>query len=105
MSTKQEQIILKTVALTEDHRRITGRKEEIEFRTRLSRSGVSRIPREATPALLNNVKKLARKMRMNLTERKPPRSPLSDGRILHTPTFRALAIPSPAVMNEVSKVN
>ena len=84
---------------------ITMRKLEIEFRMRLSKIGVSRIPREATPALLNRVKKLARKMRMNLTERKPPRSPLSDERILHTPTFRALAIPSPAEMIELKRVH
>ena len=85
--------------------RIAMRKLEIELRTRFSKIGVSSIPRETTPALLNTVKKLARKMRMNLTERKPPRSPLSDERILHTPTFRALAIPSPAEMIEVMRVH
>ena len=83
---------------------ITMRKLEIELRTRLSKIGVSRIPRDATPALLNRVKKLAKKMRMNLAERKPPRSPLSDGRILHTPILRVLAMPSPAVMIEEKRV-
>ena len=56
-------------------------------------------------ALLNRVKRQAKKTRMNLMERKPPRSPLSDGRILQTPTFRTFAMPRPAVMNEVRKVN
>ena len=160
MSTKQEQIILKTVALTEKQistsfgepsfltphhlefevnekkvnigkrkregwlievfkmarcrmkmipvmrpGRITVRKEEIELRTISSRSGVSRIPREAMPALLNNVKKLAKKMRMNLMERKPPRGPLSFGRILQTPTLRAFDISRLAMMIEVKRVD
>ena len=85
--------------------RITVRKEEIELRTRLSRSRVSRIPREATPALLNRLKKLARKMRMNLMERKPPRGTLSFWRILQTPTLRAFDIPRLAVMIEVKRVD
>ena len=84
--------------------RITMMKLEIELRTRFSKIGVSRIPREATPALLKRVKKLARKMRMNLRERKPPRSPLSDGRILQTPPLSALAMPRPAEMIEVKRV-
>ena len=45
----------------------------------------------------------ARKMRMNLQERKPLRSPWS-GRILHTPIFSDLAIPRPAEMTDVRKV-
>ena len=45
----------------------------------------------------------ARKKRMNLTVRRPPRSPLS-GRMRHGHTFSVLAIPRPAQVKEVKKV-
>ena len=54
-------------------------------------------------ALPKSVLEQARKMRMNLTVRRPPRSPFS-GRMRHTPTLRDLAIPRPAEMNEIQKV-
>ena len=54
-------------------------------------------------AFPKSVPEQAKKMRMNLTVRRPPRSPLS-GRMRHTPTFSDLAIPRPAEMNEVKKV-
>ena len=55
---------------------------------------------EKVPALHKSVTVHARKMRMNLQERSPPRSPLS-GRMRHTPTLSDLLIPRPGVMNEV----
>ena len=60
-------------------------------------------PTEKIRALPKSVKRHARKMRMNLQERKPPRSPFS-GRMRHTPLFKDFPIPSPAVTNEVKKV-
>ena len=56
--------------------------------------------REKKKALPRSVLEQARKMRTNLTVRRPPRSPLS-GRMRHGPTFIVLAMPSPAEMNEV----
>ena len=51
-------------------------------------------------ALPKSALEQARKMRTNLTVRRPPRSPLS-GRMRHGPTFMVLAIPRPAEMIEV----
>ena len=58
---------------------------------------------EKNIALPRSVLEQARKMRTNLTVRRPPRSPLS-GRMRHDPTFNVLAMPSPAEKNEVRKV-
>ena len=81
--------------------RVTREKAKIDEMTTLENKKKNPVKAHA---LLNSVKRQARKMRRNLMERRPPSSP-SSGRILQTPTLRALAIPSPAVMNEVSKVN
>ena len=54
-------------------------------------------------AFPKSVPEQAKKMRMNLTVRRPPRSPLS-GRMRHGPIFRDLAIPRPAEMKEVRKL-
>jgi len=59
--------------------------------------------REKISALVTRVKRQARKMRMNLQERKPPRSPFS-GRMWQTPLFRAFAMPRLAVIKEVTNV-
>ena len=52
-------------------------------------------------ALTRNVRPQAKKMRMNLGERSPPKHLLCAGRIRHGPTFRFLARPREEVMMEV----
>ena len=79
--------------------RVTKEKARISEIKRLSEV---EQPRDAAEkmALQKSVMEQARKTRMNLTVRRPPRSPLS-GRMRHGPTFMDLAIPRPAEMNEV----
>ena len=77
--------------------RVTEEKARVEEMSRLSE--VEHVG-EKNPVLPKSVLEQARKMRMNLTVRRPPRSPLS-GRMRHGPAFSDLAIPRPAEMNEV----
>ena len=81
--------------------RVTSVKARVEMRG-LSEKKQTR-DRAKAKALPRSVTAHARKMRMNLQERSPPRSPLS-GRMRHTPTFRDFPIPRPAVMIEVRRV-
>ena len=79
--------------------RVTEEKARVVEMRRLSEVEQSRDPAK-TPVLPRSVLEQARKMRTNLTVRRPPRSPWS-GRMRHGPTFSVLVMPSPAEMNEV----
>ena len=79
--------------------RVTEEKARVAEMRRLSEVE-HRRDGEKNMALSKSVMEQARKMRTNLTVRRPPRSPLS-GRMRHGPILRDLAIPRPAEKNEV----
>ena len=95
---KREWWRIKIIPVIRPGRRTEEKARIVEMRGSLEMEQTR--PTEKIRALPKSVKRHARKMRMNLQERKPPRSPLS-GRMPQTPILRDFAIPSPAVMNEV----
>ena len=98
---RRERCWMKMIPVIRPGRVSTGKARVFEM-LGLSERGHSK-DKENSTALLNSVLRQARKMRMNLKERKPSRSPLY-GRIRQTPILSDFAIPRPAEMAEVRKV-